>query len=166
MLPRGEPGVIWVRTASTSFEYHNDPEKTANTYRDGGWFSVGDMGYMDADDYIYITDRKSDMVISGGVNIYPREIENCLYESPDVVDCAVFGVPDEKWGESLVAVVQRRVGSNLDAEGVVAWVRDHMADYKKPRYVEFVDELPRDPNGKVVKRKLRDDYVASLASLS
>jgi long-chain acyl-CoA synthetase len=165
-LPAGEPGVIWVRTASTSFEYHNDPEKTARTYRDEGWFSVGDMGYMDDDGYIFITDRKSDMVISGGVNIYPREIENCLYESPEVVDCAVFGVPDEKWGESLVAVVQRRTGSSLDADGVVAWVREHLADYKKPRHVEFVDELPRDPNGKVVKRKLRDDYIASLAALS
>ncbi len=162
-LPAGETGVIWVRTASTSFEYHNDPEKTRQTYRDGGWFSVGDMGYMDDEGYIFITDRKSDMVISGGVNIYPREIENALYESPDVVDCAVFGVPDEKWGESLVAIVQRRAGSTLDADGVIQWVRGHLADYKKPRYIEFVDELPRDPNGKVVKRKLRDDYIASLS---
>jgi acyl-CoA synthetase (AMP-forming)/AMP-acid ligase II len=165
-VPRGETGVLWVRTESSSFEYHNDPEKTAATYREGGWFSVGDMGYMDDEDYIFITDRKSDMVISGGVNIYPREIEDCLYEHPDVVDCAVFGVPDEKWGESLVAVVQRTAGSDLDVEGVVRWVRDHLADYKRPRRVEFVDELPRDPNGKVVKRKLRADYLAEVASLS
>jgi long-chain acyl-CoA synthetase len=165
-LPAGEAGVLWVRTSTSSFEYHNDPEKTARTYRDEGWFSVGDMGYIDADGYIYITDRKSDMVISGGVNIYPREVENALYESPEVVDCAVFGIPDERWGESLVAVVQRRADSTLDSDGVVQWVRDRLADYKKPRFVEFVDELPRDPNGKVVKRRLRDDYVASLAALS
>jgi long-chain acyl-CoA synthetase len=164
-LAAGETGVIWVRTARTSFAYHNDPEKTAQTYREGGWFSVGDMGYLDEEGYLYITDRKSDMVISGGVNIYPREIENCLYESPDVVDCAVFGIPDPKWGESLVAVVQRREGSDLEESGVVDWVRTRLADYKKPRHVEFVDELPRDPNGKVVKRKLRDDYVAALGSL-
>jgi long-chain acyl-CoA synthetase len=165
-LPRGETGVLWVRTESSSFEYHNDPEKTAATYREGGWFSVGDMGYMDDDDYIFITDRKSDMVISGGVNIYPREIEDCLYEHPEIVDCAVFGVPDDKWGESLVAVVQRTVGSALDAASVVGWVREHLADYKRPRTVEFVDELPRDPNGKVVKRKLRADYLTEIASLS
>jgi long-chain acyl-CoA synthetase len=165
-LPANESGVIWVRTASTSFEYHNDPTKTAQTYRDRGWFSVGDMGFLDEDGYLFITDRKSDMVISGGVNIYPREIENALYESPDVVDCAVFGIPDEQWGESLVAVVQPRAGSDLDEAAVQRWVRDRLADYKKPRHVEFVAELPRDPNGKVVKRKLRDDYVASLASLN
>lgn len=165
-LPAGEPGVIWVRTSTTSFEYHNDPEKTARTYRDEGWFSVGDMGYMDDEGYLFITDRKSDMVISGGVNIYPREIENCLYESPEVVDCAVFGVPDPQWGESLIAVVQPKVGSPLDASGVIAWVQQHLADYKKPRFVELVAELPRNPNGKVVKRKLRDDYIASLATLS
>jgi acyl-CoA synthetase (AMP-forming)/AMP-acid ligase II len=164
-LPRGETGVLWVRTASSSFEYHNDPEKTAATYRDGGWFSVGDMGYIDEEGYLFITDRKSDMVISGGVNIYPREIEDCLYEHPEVVDCAVFGVPDEQWGESLVAVVQRTVDSDLDDASVVEWVREHLADYKRPRIVEFVDELPRDPNGKVVKRKLRADYLSALTSL-
>lgn len=158
-LPAGESGAIWVRTAQSSFEYHNDPEKTASTYR-GEWFSVGDMGYLDEDGYLFITDRKSDMVISGGVNIYPREIENRLYEHPDIVDCAVFGVPDDQWGESLVAVVERVSGSALDADGVVAWCRDGLADYKKPRVVEFVDELPRDPNGKVVKRRLRDEYLA------
>jgi long-chain acyl-CoA synthetase len=160
-LAAGDAGVIWVRTATTSFEYHNDPQKTADTYREGGWFSVGDMGYLDEDGFLFITDRKSDMVISGGVNIYPREIENTLYESPDVVDCAVFGVPDDTWGESLVAVVQRKEGSTLDASGVIEWVRSRLADYKKPRFVLFVDELPRDPNGKVVKRKLRDDYIES-----
>lgn len=161
-VPPGVAGQIWVRTALSSFAYHNDPEKTAASYRDG-WFSVGDVGYLDEDGYLFITDRVSDMVISGGVNIYPREIENRLYEHPEIVDCAVFGAPDEQWGESLVAVVERAPGSALDRDGVVAWCREGLADYKKPRVVQFVDELPRDPNGKVVKRRLRDDFLASTA---
>jgi long-chain acyl-CoA synthetase len=165
-LPPGETGVIWVSSQLTSFRYHNDEQKTASTYAEDGLFSVGDMGYIDDDGYVYITDRKSDMVISGGVNIYPREVENCLYEHPEVVDCAVFGVPDDDWGEALLAVVQARPASALSAGEVVAWCREHLADYKRPRHVDFVDELPRDPNGKVVKRKLRDDYLAALAAFS
>ncbi|WP_208028480.1 AMP-binding enzyme [Rhabdothermincola sediminis] len=160
-LPPGVSGRIWVRTAGSSFEYHNDPAKTARTYREGGWFSVGDVGYLDEDGYLFLTDRASDMVISGGVNIYPREIEDCLHQHPDVADCAVFGVPDDRWGESLVAVVQRRAGSTLGQAEVVEWVRTNLADYKKPRRVDFVDELPRDPNGKVVKRRLRERYLSS-----
>lgn len=158
-VPAGVPGLIWVRSEHSSFEYHNDPEKTGDTYDDRGFFSVGDMGYLDAEGYLYITDRKSDMVISGGVNIYPREIENCLYDHPAVVDCAVFGVPDDQWGESLVAVVQPEAAASVSADHLVAWCRDHLADYKRPRRVEFVDVLPRDPNGKVVKRTLRQAYL-------
>ncbi|MEZ5144946.1 MAG: AMP-binding protein [Acidimicrobiales bacterium] len=161
-LPPGEPGVLWVRTSGSSFAYHRDPAKTAETFDADGWFSVGDMGYLDEDGYLFITDRKADMVISGGVNIYPREIENVLYECPDVADCCVFGVPDEQWGESLVAVVEPVEGAELTADDVVAWVADRLAGYKKPRDVELVGELPRDPNGKVVKRRLRDDYLARL----
>ncbi|WP_334143258.1 AMP-binding protein [Rhabdothermincola sp.] len=160
-LPPGASGRIWLRTTGSSFEYHNDPDKTARTYREGGWFSVGDVGYLDEDGYLFLTDRASDMVISGGVNIYPREIEDCLHQHPDVVDCAVFGVPDDRWGESLVAVVQRRAGSTLGQAEVVGWVRTNLADYKKPRRVDFVDELARDPNGKVVKRRLRERYLSS-----
>jgi long-chain acyl-CoA synthetase len=100
------------------------------------------------------------MVISGGVNIYPREVEDALLRHPDVVDCAVLGVPDERWGEVLLAVVQRRVGATLDDDGVVGWVRDQLADYKRPRIVEFVDAVPRDPNGKVRKPKLREAWLA------
>ncbi|MFL6244212.1 MAG: class I adenylate-forming enzyme family protein, partial [Acidimicrobiia bacterium] len=106
------------------------------------------------------TDRKSDMVISGGVNIYPREIEDSLHQHPDVVDCAVLGVPDDRWGEILYAVVQPRSGASLDADGVITWCRENLADYKRPRVVEFVDELPRDPNGKVRKPKLREAWLA------
>ena len=158
-LPAGEVGTIYAKPAESSFEYHNDPDKTASTHR-GLWFTVGDAGYLDEDGYLYLTDRKSDMVISGGVNIYPREIEDALHQHPDVVDCAVLGVPDDQWGEILYAVVQRRDDSSLDADDVVAWCREKLADYKRPRVVEFVDELPRDPNGKVRKPKLREAWIA------
>jgi acyl-CoA synthetase (AMP-forming)/AMP-acid ligase II len=100
------------------------------------------------------------MVISGGVNIYPREIEECLFRNPDIVDCAVLGLPDPAWGEVLYAIVQPRTGAHIDEGAVVDWVRDHLADYKRPRIVEFVDLLPRDPNGKVRKPKLREAYLA------
>jgi long-chain acyl-CoA synthetase len=158
-LPPGEVGTLWVKPAGTTFEYHNDPEKTAAQYRDA-FFTVGDAAYLDEDGYLFLTDRKSDMVISGGVNIYPREIEECLLTHPDVVDCAVLGVPDDEWGEVLLAMVQPRPGVTLTDDDVVIWVRDRMADYKRPRIVEFVAELPRDPNGKVRKPKLREAYLA------
>ncbi|MSO38215.1 MAG: acyl-CoA synthetase [Acidimicrobiia bacterium] len=158
-LATGGVGTVWVKPAGSSFEYHNDPEKTAAQHRDG-FFTVGDAGRLDEGGYLYLVDRKSDMVITGGVNVYPREIEDCLLLHGDVVDCAVLGVPDPEWGEALYALVQARPGSGLDADGVVSWVRDHIADFKRPRIVEFVDELPRDPNGKVRKPKLRDAYVA------
>jgi long-chain acyl-CoA synthetase len=158
-LPAGEVGTIYTRPAESSFRYHNDDDKTAAAHR-GGFFTVGDAGYFDADGYLFLTDRKSDMVISGGVNIYPREVEDALLRHPDVVDCAVLGVPDDRWGEVLLAVVQRRVGASLDKDGVVAWVREKLADYKRPRIVEFVDEVPRDPNGKVRKPKLREAWLA------
>jgi long-chain acyl-CoA synthetase len=161
-LPTGAGGTIWVRPAESSFEYHNDPEKTAATHRDG-FFTVGDAGYLDADGYLYLSDRKSDMVITGGVNVYPREIEECLLQHPDVVDVAVLGVPDEEWGEVLYALVQPRPGTGLDADAVVGHVREHLADYKRPRIVELTPELPRDPNGKVRKPKLREAYLARLA---
>jgi long-chain acyl-CoA synthetase len=158
-LPPGEVGTIYAKPAASSFRYHNDDEKTAASHR-GEWFTVGDAGYLDEDGYLYLTDRKSDMVISGGVNIYPREVEDVLFRHPEIVDCAVLGVPDDRWGEALYAVVQPAAGSALDADGVVAWCRAHLADYKRPRVVEFVHELPRDPNGKVRKPKLREEWLA------
>jgi long-chain acyl-CoA synthetase len=167
--PPGVEGTIYVRLDAGGFEYHNDPDKTRSTRRtiDGtdGWFTVGDIGMLDADGYLYITDRTSDMVISGGVNIYPREIEDCLYRHPGVADCVVFGIPDAEWGEQLVAIVQPRVseaGARLDgdADAVVAWCREHLADYKRPRIVEFVAELVRDDNGKIRKPVLRQEFMA------
>jgi long-chain acyl-CoA synthetase len=158
-LPTGEVGTVWVKPAGSSFEYHNDAQKTAASHRDG-FFSVGDAGYLDADGYLFLADRKSDMVITGGVNVYPREIEECLLGHDEIVDCAVLGLPDDEWGEVLYAIVQPAPGSALAADGVVAHVREHLADYKRPRVVELVEELPRDPNGKVRKPKLREAYLS------
>jgi len=129
----------------------------------GDLVTMGDMGYQDEDGYLYLCDRKRDMIISGGVNIYPAEIEAALLAHPDVVDAAVFGVPDERWGESLRAVVEPRRGTSLTAESLQAWCRERLADYKTPRSVDLVAELPRDPNGKVLKRQLREPFWAGQA---
>ena len=162
-LPAGEVGTIYLSTlGGRKFSYHNAPEKTAAAFR-GDFFTVGDMGWLDDADYLYIADRRTDMVISGGVNIYPAEIEAALLAHPDVVDAAVFGVPDERWGESLRAVVEPRRGTSLTAESLQAWCRERLADYKTPRSVDLVAELPRDPNGKVLKRQLREPFWAGQA---
>jgi long-chain acyl-CoA synthetase len=157
-LPAGEVGLIYVSPmGGRRFEYHRAPDKTAAAYR-GGFFTVGDMGHLDSDGYLFISDRKIDMVISGGVNIYPREIEETLYRHPAVLDVAVFGVPDEHWGEAIKAVVELKKGARADAGALADYCKQHLAAYKCPRSFEFVEELPRDPNGKVLKRKLRDRY--------
>jgi long-chain acyl-CoA synthetase len=162
-VPSGAVGTIYLSTlGSRKFSYHNAPEKTAAAFR-GDFFTVGDMGWLDDAGYLYIADRRTDMVISGGVNIYPAEIEATLLTHPAVVDAAVFGVPDERWGESLRAVVEPRPGIALSAESLQAWCRERLADYKTPRSVELVAELPRDPNGKVLKRQLREPFWAGQA---
>ena len=160
VLGPGEVGLVYVRPATAPFRYHRDDDKTSAAFK-GGRFTVGDMGYLDEDGYLFLTDRRSDMVITGGVNVYPREIEDVLYLHPDVADCAVYGVPDERWGEALKAVVQPRSEAKLTADQIVAWCRDRLADYKRPRLVEFVTELPRDPNGKIAKHRLRTEDVAT-----
>jgi long-chain acyl-CoA synthetase len=157
-VPTGETGIVYVRPpGGAGFRYHDDPDKTASAWRDDA-FTVGDVGHLDDDGYLYLTDRASDMVIRGGVNVYPREIEEVLYQHPSVVDCAVFGVPDERLGEQLHAVVEVR-----DATDVAELRRhcsSHLADFKVPATFELVDELPRQPNGKVLKRLLRDRHWA------
>jgi len=158
-LPAGDPGVIWFEDTGRSFEYHNDPEKTAAITDARGWRTLGDVGYLDEDGYLYLTDRKSHMIISGGVNIYPWEIEEVLATHPAVVDVAVIGVPDDEMGEQVKAVVQTAEGATegLDEE-LIGFCREHLAGFKCPRSVDFVDELPRDPNGKLHKRHLREVY--------
>ena len=162
-LPAGETGLVYFELEKMPFEYHNAPEKTkaAQHPRHPNWSALGDVGYLDADDYLYLTDRKTYMIISGGVNIYPAEIENVLITHPDVMDVAVFGVPNEDFGEEVKAVVQPApgvAGSPALEERLLAFAREHLAHYKCPRSVDFEAELPRLPTGKLYKRLLRDRY--------
>lgn len=161
-VPTGEPGQVYLRMGGSTFEYHRDAQKTRTT-RVGALFTVGDVGYLDAEGYLYLCDRASDMIISGGVNIYPAEIEGELACHPKVEDVAVFGVPHEEWGEEIKAVVQPVVGiesgRELGAE-LLEFLTGRLARFKLPRSIDFIDELPRDPNGKLYKRRLRDPYWA------
>jgi acyl-CoA synthetase (AMP-forming)/AMP-acid ligase II len=159
-LPPGEEGVVSF-AGGRPFEYHNDPDKTASVTDHRGWRTLGDIGRLDEDGYLYLTDRQAHMIIAGGVNIYPQEAENVLAGHPAVVDVAVIGVPDAEMGEAVKAVVQpvdgAAAGPELEAE-LLAHCRDELATYKCPRSVDFVDALPRDPNGKLYKRLLREGY--------
>jgi len=161
-LPPGEAGTIYFG-GGPPYEYHNDPDKTESSRDPGGhgWTTLGDVGYLDDDGWLFLTDRKAFMIISGGVNIYPQEIEDCLIMHPKVADVAVFGIPDDEMGEAVMAAVQPvegvEPGSELEAE-LRIFTREHIAHYKCPKHVEFLDELPRLPTGKLYKRKLRDQY--------
>jgi acyl-CoA synthetase (AMP-forming)/AMP-acid ligase II len=159
--PTGVDGTVWFRGA-TNFEYYRDPKKTAESRSsDGQSSTVGDVGHVDEEGWLYLTDRKSYMIISGGVNIYPQETENLLATHPAVMDAAVLGVPNEDLGEEVKAVVQLvepgRAGEDMEAE-LIRFCREHLAHFKCPRSVDFVDELPRLPTGKLYKRLLRDKY--------
>jgi long-chain acyl-CoA synthetase len=157
-LPTGEVGNIYVSNALVkAMQYYKDPGKTRDAFR-GEHMTVGDMGYLDADGYLYIVDRKTDMVISGGVNIYPAEIEEIIYEHDAVLDVAVIGVPNEDWGEELKAVVQLKPGARASADDIIDFCRERLADYKRPRTVDFVAEVPRNPSGKLLKREIRAPY--------
>jgi fatty-acyl-CoA synthase len=159
-LPPGEAGVIYF-AGGLPFEYHNDPDKTASVTNEQGWRTLGDIGYLDDDGYLYLTDRQAHMIISGGVNIYPQEAENTQAGHPAVADVAVIGVPDPEMGERVLAVVEATdpatAGPELEAE-LLAFCRTELATYKCPRSVDFVAALPREPNGKLYKRRLREQY--------
>ncbi len=158
VLPAGEIGEIYLRLADwPDFTYHNDDAKRRAIERDG-LITIGDMGYLDEDGYLFLCDRATDMVISGGVNIYPAEIEAALIDMPGVDDCAVFGIPDEEFGEALCAYVEPLDGVALDAGAVQAYLKDRIANYKVPKVVEFRTELPREDSGKIFKRRLREPY--------
>jgi acyl-CoA synthetase (AMP-forming)/AMP-acid ligase II len=157
-VPDGVPGELWARSDWLA-TYYNRPDATARSMRDG-YFSVGDIAYRDAEGYYFICDRKIDMIISGGVNVYPAEVEACLHAHPDVADVAVIGVPDDSWGEAVKAVVALRPGSAAGEQELVDWCRGRIADYKRPRSVDFVGELPRDMAGKLLKRQIREPYWA------
>lgn len=153
-LPTDEIGEVLIRSRSVIPGYWRSPEETAATIRDG-WFYTGDVGFRDADGYLYIVDRKKDVIISGGTNIYPKDVEEILYGHSAVAEAAVIGVPDETWGESVKAVVVRREGHEVTAEELIQYCRDRIASYKKPRLIEFVEALPKNPSGKILKRELR-----------
>jgi long-chain acyl-CoA synthetase len=159
-LAAGESGELYFE-GGPEFEYFKDPAKTASVFNDRGWRSLGDMGYVDEEGYMYLTDRSTFTIVSGGVNIYPQEAENVLVMHPKLVDAAVFGVPNDEYGEEVKAVVQPvdgvEAGPDLEAE-LIEYCRANLATYKCPRSVEFVAELPRDPNGKLYKRRIRERY--------
>ncbi|MEZ0365904.1 acyl-CoA synthetase [Mycobacterium sp. pUA109] len=162
--PTGEVGTVYFERDIVPFEYHNDPDKTASSRHPehDTWTTVGDVGYVDEDGYLFLTDRKAFMIISGGVNIYPQEIENLLALHPKIADVAIIGVPDAEMGEQVKAVVQLRdgvAGSDELADEIIGYVRDRIAHYKAPRSVDFVDELPRLATGKLAKRILINRYV-------
>jgi len=161
-LPCGQVGEILYRGENLMVGYWGREKETGEAIRDG-WFRTGDAGYIDEDGFIFIKDRIKDMIVSGSENIYPAEVEAALAGHPDIVEVAVIGVPDQKWGETVKAVVVKRAGTGLNEAALIDWTRDKLAGFKRPRSVDFVDALPRNASGKLLKRKLREPYWAGYA---
>jgi acyl-CoA synthetase (AMP-forming)/AMP-acid ligase II len=157
-VPVGSVGEILIRSPQNMKGYWMMPEATAETILPDGWLRTGDAGYLDDDGYVYIHDRVKDMIISGGENIYPAEVENCLMSHPGVADVAVIGVPDERWGETPLAIVVRTPDTDVGADEIIAYARENLAHFKCPTSVDFADELPRNPSGKLLKKDLRAPY--------
>ncbi len=160
-VPPGEVGEIKVRSKQIMVEYWHKPVETAGAIEEG-WLQTGDMGYYDENGYIYIVDRKKDMIISGGENIYPREVEEVLYRHRAVLEATVFGIPDPVWVESVHAVVTLRQGARATPEEIIVFCKENLARYKAPKSVEFADSLPKNPAGKILKRELREKYWAGM----
>jgi len=154
----GEVGEVWLRAPNVMAGYYRRDAESDAALMPDGWLRTGDGGYRDEDGYLFLTDRIKDMIVSGGENIYPIEVEEVLSQHQGVADVAVIGVPDERWGEAVKAVVVRAEGSAVDTDELVAFARERLAGYKLPRSVEFVADLPRSPAGKVLKRDLRARY--------
>lgn len=157
-LPARQVGEIATRSPMNMTRYWNLPEATEKTLSADGWLRTGDAGYLDEDGYLYIHDRVKDMIISGGENIYPAEVENAIFGHPEIADVAVIGVPDEKWGEAVKACVVRKTDASISDADVIAYAREHIAGYKCPKSVDFIDALPRNPSGKILRRELRAQY--------
>ena len=157
-VPLGTVGEIVTRSTANMAEYWNLPEASAATRSADGWVRTGDAAYMDADGYVFIQDRVKDMIISGGENVYPAEVESAIYGHPDVAEVAVFGVPDAKWGEAVKAACVPRPGHTIDEDSVIAWARTRIAGFKAPKSVDVIEALPRNPTGKILRRALRDPY--------
>lgn len=156
--PPGKVGEVWIRSFQNMKGYWNKPDETAKTKTADNWVKTGDAGYLDAEGFLFLYDRVKDMIVSGGENIYPAEVENALMSHPDVADVAVIGVPDDRWGETVKAVIVREPGSDPRPDDIITWARERLAGFKLPRSVDFVDVLPRNPSGKLLKRELRDPY--------
>jgi long-chain acyl-CoA synthetase len=156
-VPIGEVGEVIVRGHNVMKGYWKLPELTGETLRNG-WYHTGDLGKMDEGRYIYIVDRKKDMIISGGENIYPKEIEDVLFQHPEVAEAAVVGIPDDNWGEVIKALVVKKVGSSVTEADLFEHCKQNLASFKKPRSIEFVDALPRSAAGKVLKHEIRAQY--------
>jgi long-chain acyl-CoA synthetase len=162
-LGPGQVGEVWLRAPNVTPGYFGRPEETAAALTPDGWLRTGDGGYIDEDGYLFLTDRIKDMVVTGGENVYPTEVEEVLAQHPDVLDVAVIGVPDDRWVEAIKALVIPRPGSAPTPDELIAFARERLAGYKLPRSIEFVDELPRTPTGKVLKRELRERHGAARA---
>ncbi len=157
-VPVGDVGEIWIRSRQIMKGYWNMPEETAKSIVKGGWFRSGDAGYFDKDGYVYIFDRVKDMIVSGGENVYPAEIENALMAHPAIADVAIIGVPDDKWGEVPMALVVRKPDTQVTEQEIIAFARERLAGFKTPKSVDWVDALPRNPSGKILKKILREPY--------
>ncbi len=153
-----EIGEIVTRSSANMMSYWKLPEATRSTMSDDGWIATGDAGYLDEDGYVFIHDRMKDMIITGGENVYPAQVESAIYGHPDVHEVAVFGVPDEKWGEAVKAVCVPKPGHTIDPASVIAWTRERLAAFKVPKSVDVIEALPRNPSGKILRRQLRDPY--------
>lgn len=154
----GDVGEIWTRSSNNMIGYWNLAEATDKTVTDGGWIKTGDAGYLDEDGYVFIHDRVKDMIISGGENVYPAEVESAIFGHPDVLEVAVFGVPDEKWGEAVKAVCVPKPGATIDPDTVIAWARERIAGFKVPRSIDTIAALPRNASGKILRKDLRAPY--------
>jgi acyl-CoA synthetase (AMP-forming)/AMP-acid ligase II len=153
----GDVGEVWIRGGMVMKGYWRRPEATSEAIVDG-WMRTGDAAYQDADGFFFIYDRVKDMIVSGGENVYPAEVENALFGHPDIADAAVIGVPDEKWGEAVKAIVVLKPGIDPNPDSIIAWARDRVAGYKTPKSVDFVETIPKNPSGKILRRELRKPY--------
>ncbi len=157
-VPMGDVGEIWTRSTNNMIGYWNLPDATEKTMAKGGWVKTGDAGYLDQDGYLFIHDRVKDMIISGGENVYPAEVESAIYGHPDVLEVAVIGIPDAKWGEAVKAVCVPKSGVTIDPDTVIAWARERIAGFKVPRSVDIIPALPRNASGKILRKDLRAPY--------
>jgi long-chain acyl-CoA synthetase len=154
----GEVGEVWTRSTQNMLGYWAKPDETAKTITDDGWLKTGDAGYLDADGYLFLTDRVKDMIVSGGENIYPAEVENALAGHPAIAEVGVIGVPSDRWGETVKAIVVKRSGHEVTAAEIISFAKEHLAGYKCPTSVDFIDVLPRNPSGKILKKDLRKPF--------